>query len=563
MIIDANSMKVSKSYGQRLTASGVDDSIFDMFFLGGDTDDIRNILDWGADPNKMIDVWGLPSEFWEKLYERPTLVNHYCGTTFGPSDTDQIRAVLARYNRPLKIPGFSRILDIQRLQQEIELVLKKRQAQGKTNSGYIFPVQHQIQPLAIAVLKGNLEAIRLLLATGARADVKLPNGLSLFDVASDSKTYHALRAHDLPFDHLGQTPLEQTLANDDPEALAVELNALNKKEYMSSLPDVLKKAEQAGSMRVIDMLFRGDNVRYNPKSPDPLVRAYLSGNPLLLAFYLSKGVHYDSFYSIREYMEDGGDQPLYLRSLDLDLGEKKMVKMFNFFHHEQKVGQLHADEIENQSQWNKSYLIAFAYARKKRKTGEILLDAAKDENRWSVAFVLEDHVSKWSNLHLAVLAEDEREIRGILQAEPGRIEERDARGRTPLALAACYQCNTSYQVLMDFNPDFDAEDHQGYAPLTHAATYGNKIIVKDLLARGAKLNFSSRPDCAMVRNISSANKLAANKLSDLLATYRPAALSSYAPRDALSPYVDITKDINSTWTMIDHAAEQASLPECQ
>ena len=186
---------------------------------------------------------------------------------------------------------------------------------------------------------------------------------------------------------------------------------------------------------------------------------------MLLAYYLKSGVSFESAYSRKALREDENiDYPILYWAL----------------------------RYKN----NKAFVRELRKESKQVRIGDLLLEIGQNSSRWDMVFILEDHVCRWSRLHLAVLREDTEQIASLLQADPRRLEQPDARGRTPLALAAAYQCDKSYHALMTFNPDLDAPDRLGNTPLMQAAAYGNAVMVKDLIERGARLSGPADSHCA-------------------------------------------------------------------
>jgi hypothetical protein len=188
------------------------------------------------------------------------------------------------------------------------------------------------------------------------------------------------------------------------------------------------------------------------------------------------------------------------------------------------------------------------------KIGDLLYEYSKQRNCWSMAFVLDDVASNWSDFHLAVLSENLKKIHSILDADPDLVNKRDTKGRTPLALAACYQCNESLKILLTFDPDINSEDEEGYTPLMRAAEYGNADMVKSLLANGAKLTSNSYPNCAIALQISSKTKNIADSLQHSYISHRIDSVEA--------PFFETIADIQKSCAMIENAAEICSLQIC-
>jgi len=523
-VLDAESSQVQNLYGSKFKAQEGSYRTFDEIFLDGDADDVRDILSWGAWPDFDIRIPKERSDLLKKLHGRPATVSHFGDYNSKPGDSKHIWAVRERYRAPFKIPGLARVGDLQRKLLSLEKYFEREDVQQKLKSNYYhYQPRHEAKPLTIAVLKGDLETVRVLLSTGAKTYHRLPYDMGLFDVAPNPEISLALKEHGLATYQSLDPAIKLAVVNDDPESLISILNPLNIKERDAALSYVVNLGKMADSLRVLDLVIKRYELRSRTKSLHNLVKAYQFESPMLLAYYLRLGVPYDSLCSLEEYRKAGGRRIPLLDKLNLEDMDDSVRERI--------------------------------YAQKIHKVGKLLQDEAQAANRWDMDFVLEDDVSKWSDLHLAVLAENEHRMRTILQADPGRIEEGDAKGRTPIILAAIYQCNAAYKVLMDYTPDLTAEDQQGYTPLMHAASYGNKTMVLDMLDKGTRLNTKSHPACAMVQHVCSENRAPADKLGILL--------SRYWMRDGYPAHVEIIQDITSTCNSIETAAVRENWGACQ
>ena len=95
-------------------------------------------------------------------------------------------------------------------------------------------------------------------------------------------------------------------------------------------------------------------------------------------------------------------------------------------------------------------------------------------------------------LMLAAGRRSGEDVRQCLEAG-ARVEARDGLGRTALHWAARGAVNneTNARILLHHGADVNAQDHDGWTPLTFASFYGRAAVVRLLLRHGADLNLPS------------------------------------------------------------------------
>ena len=90
------------------------------------------------------------------------------------------------------------------------------------------------------------------------------------------------------------------------------------------------------------------------------------------------------------------------------------------------------------------------------------------------------------NIHQAAMTGDLATIRDLLAADPALLDARDARGMTPLALAAWYDQPTLVAALLDLGADPDLKNDNGLTPLFSALDRGRGTAARILLDHGAE-----------------------------------------------------------------------------
>ena len=528
MMLKASSGPVRETYARKLKSMDqeMDYEAFRDIFSEGRPEEIREILGWGADPNMKIQTSARNSPILVALLKQRSVAPNHHWYFHGPEDSEQASCVVSRYDRPFKIPGTSFIQEIKHDKRELKRLVRMTMLRNPYKPGSSMTsrlvLSYTIHPLTIAVLREDIESIKALAAAGAKLNRKIMGDLTVFDVAPSLMVFRALKLTAPSSD-----PIRRALCLDDPVQLAAVIDVTEKKTKTS---DLLKRAQSAGSLRIVDALINRYKVKIARKDPYALIRAYRSGNPLLLAYCLEIGVRYDSPCSRRDYEYDGNEgNPVMTRVLknilDNDGDRVSQEKLFE----------------------------SIRRAGKKVKIGDLLLEEARSNNRWDMAFILEDHTSQWSWLHLAVLQQDAREIRELLQSDPSRIDKPDAKGRTPLALAVAYQCDQSYHALMDYKPDPNVPDKDGRTPIMHAAACGNASMVADLLSKGARLSSPKRPYCAPAIDV-------CRRSADLLEE-----LETFKFKNRISVpfwrYAGLSEKFEQTQAVLSRAAEQAGLKD--
>lgn len=96
-----------------------------------------------------------------------------------------------------------------------------------------------------------------------------------------------------------------------------------------------------------------------------------------------------------------------------------------------------------------------------------------------------------SSIHRAASTGDTGQIRAELATNPQQIKRKDAEGFTPLHLAAHGGHLEALRLLLESNPEVDAQGSRGETALYLAAAEGDEAIVMALLAAGADPNLAT------------------------------------------------------------------------
>ena len=92
----------------------------------------------------------------------------------------------------------------------------------------------------------------------------------------------------------------------------------------------------------------------------------------------------------------------------------------------------------------------------------------------------------WTDLHWAAAKGDDRLVAAL--AGPGRVDVRNAMGRTPLYEAAKRGQLAAVRTLLEHGADVNAAEGLGFTPLHIAAEQNQVAVMKLLLARGARVD---------------------------------------------------------------------------
>ena len=91
----------------------------------------------------------------------------------------------------------------------------------------------------------------------------------------------------------------------------------------------------------------------------------------------------------------------------------------------------------------------------------------------------------YSGLHAAAHRGDADAIRHLSAANPGALESRDARGRTPLHVATFARRQAAIRALASASADLSALEHDRYDAVTIAAVANDEETLRLLLSLGA------------------------------------------------------------------------------
>jgi ankyrin repeat protein len=86
---------------------------------------------------------------------------------------------------------------------------------------------------------------------------------------------------------------------------------------------------------------------------------------------------------------------------------------------------------------------------------------------------------------------DIKKIKSILEKDPGLVNSRDDKDRTPLIQAIFSRQVAVAKLLLEKNADFNLTSKDGFTPLHFAVFTSSKDIVEMLVAKGARLNDKS------------------------------------------------------------------------